>query len=202
MSLLKDRHQNSSTPPAAISLSTTSTMASSKALNTSLSKLSINPSSSKLARPLKKPQLVSESWEDEDASDTETEAENEKPLSPQLSHPSAPPPTPISPSTSFPSSDESNSTTFVHPYGFAQPSRGERERERERGGVRPEKTDAVAKRMIAGALGVKAPKKTEEGRAYERAIRENELKRRKEEKEKEGRAREEAERAKAAIWED
>ncbi|KAI6713050.1 hypothetical protein PZA11_001173 [Diplocarpon coronariae] len=178
-------------------------MASSQSLSSSLSKLSINPPSSKPARSSKKPRPVSESWDDDDGSETETEAENENPLSPQQSHPSAPPPTPISPSTPLPSSsDDYNNAPFVHPYGFAESSRGESERERERGGVRPEKTDAVAKRMIAGALGVKAPKKTEEGRAYERAVRENELRRRKEEKEKEARAREEAEKAKAAIWED
>jgi len=68
--------------------------------------------------------------------------------------------------------------------------------------VRPEKTDAVAKRMIAGALGVKAPKKTEEQRAYDRAIKEKEMKRRNKEKEDEARKKEEAEKAKAAVWED
>ena len=73
--------------------------------------------------------------------------------------------------------------------------------ERERPGVRPEKTDAVAKRMIAGALGVRAPKKTEEQKAYDRAIKEKEVKRRNAEKEAAARAHEEAERAKAAVWE-
>ncbi len=66
--------------------------------------------------------------------------------------------------------------------------------------MRPEKTDAVAKRMIAGALGVKAPKKTEEQKAYDRAIKEKETKRRNQEKEAAARAKEEAERAKAAVW--
>ncbi|KAK2932270.1 hypothetical protein FoTM2_006728 [Fusarium oxysporum f. sp. vasinfectum] len=42
---------------------------------------------------------------------------------------------------------------------------------------RPEKTDAVARRMIAAGLGLKAPKQTEEQRAYQRS-------------------------AKAAIWDD
>ena len=68
--------------------------------------------------------------------------------------------------------------------------------------MRPEKTDAVAKRMIAGALGVKAPKKTEEQKAYDRAIRENEIKRRNQEREAAARAKEEAERAKAAVWDE
>lgn len=68
--------------------------------------------------------------------------------------------------------------------------------------MRPEKTDAVAKRMIAGALGVKAPKKTEEQKAYDRAIKENEIKRRNQEREAAARAKEEAERAKAAVWDE
>lgn len=69
-------------------------------------------------------------------------------------------------------------------------------------GKRPEKTDAVAKRMIAGALGVRAPKKTEEQRAYERVVKEKEIRKRKEEKEEAARREEERERAKAAVWED
>lgn len=68
--------------------------------------------------------------------------------------------------------------------------------------TRPEKTDAVAKRMIAGALGVRAPKKTEEQRAYERAVKEKEIKRMTEEKEAAARAQEDAEKAKAAVWDD
>jgi hypothetical protein len=74
--------------------------------------------------------------------------------------------------------------------------------ERTGSNVRPEKTDAVAKRLIAGALGVRAPKKTEEQRAYERAVKEKEVKRRNGEKEAKIRAEEEAKRAKAAAWDD
>ena len=72
----------------------------------------------------------------------------------------------------------------------------------ERSNTRPEKTDAVAKRMIAGALGVKAPKRTDEQRAYDRAVKEKEMKRRNQEKEGAARAKEESERAKAAVWSD
>jgi hypothetical protein len=54
--------------------------------------------------------------------------------------------------------------------------------------------------MIAGALGIKAPKKTEEQRAYDRALKEKEMKRRNQEKEAAAKAKEEAERAKAAVW--
>lgn len=56
--------------------------------------------------------------------------------------------------------------------------------------------------MIAGALGVKAPKKTEEQRGYERAVREKEIKRREAEKERGRKEEEAAKKAKAAIWED
>lgn len=67
---------------------------------------------------------------------------------------------------------------------------------------RPEKTDAVAKRMIAGALGIKAPKKTEDQKKYEAAVREAERTRREREKEEAKRRVEELERAKKAIWDD
>lgn len=68
--------------------------------------------------------------------------------------------------------------------------------------ARPEKTDAVAKRLIAGALGVRAPKLTEEQRAYERAVKEKEIKRRNLEREAKVKAEEERERAKKAAWSD
>lgn len=67
---------------------------------------------------------------------------------------------------------------------------------------RPEKQTAVANRMIAGALGIRAPKRTEEQRAYDRAMREKEAKRREREKELENMRRKEEEKAKAAIWEE
>jgi len=54
--------------------------------------------------------------------------------------------------------------------------------------------------MIAGALGVKAPKKTEEGRAYEKAVREKERRRRERAKEEEGRTEREREEARRAVW--
>jgi len=54
--------------------------------------------------------------------------------------------------------------------------------------------------MIAGALGVKTPKRTEEGRAYEKAIREKERRRREREGEEEERAAREREEARRAVW--
>ncbi|THZ16966.1 hypothetical protein D6C90_09937, partial [Aureobasidium pullulans] len=67
---------------------------------------------------------------------------------------------------------------------------------------RPEKTNAVAHRLIAGALGVKMPRRTEEQRAYDKAIREQEKRKRDVEREARKRAEEDAAKAKAAIWDD
>lgn len=49
---------------------------------------------------------------------------------------------------------------------------------------------------------MRAPKKTDEQRAYDRAVREKEQKRKVQEKEDVKRRQEEAARAKAAAWED
>lgn len=55
--------------------------------------------------------------------------------------------------------------------------------------------------MIAAGLGVRQPKKSEENRAYEKAVREKEKKRRELEKVQAKEMLEEAERAKRGIWE-
>ncbi|RDA91025.1 hypothetical protein CP533_2548 [Ophiocordyceps camponoti-saundersi (nom. inval.)] len=67
---------------------------------------------------------------------------------------------------------------------------------------RPEKTDAVARRMITAGLGLRMPKPTAEQIAYQKSIREQARKRRDEQKAEEQRLQEEAEKAKAAIWND
>lgn len=67
---------------------------------------------------------------------------------------------------------------------------------------RPEKTTAVAGRMIAGALGVRAPKRTEEEKEFDRVMREKERRRRAEEKERERKEAEATEARKKAIWDD
>ncbi|RFU30002.1 hypothetical protein B7463_g6335, partial [Scytalidium lignicola] len=166
---------------------------SSSEFESSLNKLSIDRSNQK-ASSSKKKQPIVDSWEDEDLSSGE---ETDKALSPQQSSdfPNAPPPTPISPTTSY-----NNPEAFSNPYGYSLD--GASDVKQERTSSRPEKTDAVARRLIAGALGVRTPKKTEEQRAYDRAIREKEMKRRNEEKQAVARAQEEADRAKAAVWED
>ncbi|KAJ5047112.1 uncharacterized protein L3040_002955 [Drepanopeziza brunnea f. sp. 'multigermtubi'] len=106
-------------------------------------------------------------------------------------------PVPSSPATS-PSTTAA--LDFEHPYGYVdgEPGAGARGDSRQR----PAKTDAVARRMIAGALGVRAPRKTGEQAAYEKAAREKEAKRREREREEEKEKEGEKERARRAVWED
>jgi hypothetical protein len=56
--------------------------------------------------------------------------------------------------------------------------------------------------MIAAGLGLKAPKQTEEQKAYQKSIREQERKRKEQEREEEKRRQEDSEKAKAAVWDD
>lgn len=157
-------------------------------LDSTLNKLTINPQPRSPAASKKKKD-VADSWEDEESGD-DTDVPNSA-IQPN-SFPSAPPPTPISPSIS-----SSDRDAFMNPYGY-----GGSLAPTPRGAARPEKTDAVAKRLIAGALGVKAPKMTEEQRAYDRAVKEKEMKRRNAEREAAAKAEEEAEKAKSAAWTD
>ncbi|KAH7089204.1 hypothetical protein FB567DRAFT_327243 [Paraphoma chrysanthemicola] len=161
-------------------------------------------------KPAEKPKSkpVADSWDEESSgSDTETEIEPSKasassprdslePISTISSNdlsPHPPPPTPASP-TPFDFPDNV-------PYGATR-SRGDSGVGRAGSDKRPEKTTAVAGRLIAGALGVRAPKRTDEEREYDRVMREKERKRRTEEKEREKREKEEAEARKKAVWDD
>ncbi|KMU86238.1 hypothetical protein CIHG_04026 [Coccidioides immitis H538.4] len=65
---------------------------------------------------------------------------------------------------------------------------------------RPEKQTAVASRIISSALGVRA-KRTEEQKAYDRAMFENERRKRERERELARQRREDEEKAKQAVWE-
>jgi hypothetical protein len=175
-----------------------SSVAAPKDLSSSLSKLSISTSPPTKKKKNVKKTEVADSWEDEelsssDSEDTETEAETAlssrgRKAVDDTDEPSAPPPTPASPSGNYPADLPYN------PYQSIQPSR-ERQSTPEK---RPEKTTSVAARLIAGSLGVRAPKRTEEQREFDKAVREKEKKKREEEREKVR----EAERMKAAIWED
>jgi hypothetical protein len=135
---------------------------------------------------------VADSWDQESISDSDTETEDASGHH-KLPVPNAPPPTPMSPSP-YPTWDSGPGTQNAGDVSASTWDRGQEEKRR------PEKSTAAAGRLIAGALGVKAPKKTEEQRAYDRAIKEQEIKRKQREKAAKEKEKEEAERAKSAIW--
>ncbi|CAM1511585.1 Fc.00g090980.m01.CDS01 [Cosmosporella sp. VM-42] len=163
-------------------------------VSSSLSKMSIGSSKNETPKPKptkkKAKNVVVDSWEDEDASESEPEPEPEnsdvdEESAPKKSTTAAAAVTPLSPAG--PTWPPSSNVTEC------------RDTEPEK---RPEKTDAVARRMIVAGLGLKAPKLTEEQKAYQRSVREQEKKKREQEKELEKKRKEEAEKAKASVWDD
>lgn len=177
-------------------------------VTSSLSKLTLGgpKKSGKGGKAFKSKEPVLDSWEDEEI-DSDSNSDSGKAGADSSSgakgtpvsrdddeRPKAPPPTPISP-LNIPSNQPwipSDPTSFgANNASHPLPDRR-----------RPEKTDAVARRMIASALGVKAPRMTEEQKAYDKSVKERERKRREQEKAAEVTKREEAEKAKAAIWDD
>ncbi|ORY63136.1 uncharacterized protein BCR38DRAFT_222446 [Pseudomassariella vexata] len=166
------------------------------ATTAALSNLSLSPSTHKPSKGKKV--VVADSWEDEDVdanSDSEDASKPSKTTPNEITSSNsgfaAPPPTPSSPTYTSGAPWQSMSSSSQQQYEGAGAER-----------LRPEKTDAVARRMIASALGVKAPKPTEDQRAYDRALRDKERKRREVEREAERKRKEEAEKAKVAVWED
>ncbi|EOA86887.1 uncharacterized protein SETTUDRAFT_171206 [Exserohilum turcica Et28A] len=183
-----------------------------------LGNLQLSPSHPE--KPLQKPKSkpVADSWDDEALSGSDTETEDAaavdtaavkkskksdkgspqdslSPLSTTSSRdvpPNPPPPTPASP------------TQFEYPDNvmYSLGSEGPKSRGPANLDKRPEKTTAVAGRMIAGALGVRAPKRTDEEREYDRAMREKERRRRAEEKEREKKEEDAREARKKAVWDD
>jgi hypothetical protein len=179
---------------------------SSAELTSSVSKLSLK-TGRKVTPSKQKPAPVADSWEDEDIS-SESDSEDDQRISSREVGAmkdvdvgtQAPPPTPMSPtynnaagrpfspsSTTYPSSSVPGTTLNDGPSSPVK---------------RPEKTDAVARRMIAAGLGLKVPKQTEEQKAYDRAVREKERKRREQDREEQKRKEAELEKARQAIWED
>ncbi|KAF9694431.1 hypothetical protein EKO04_007505 [Ascochyta lentis] len=166
-------------------------------------KLSTTVPQKPLHKPKSKP--VADSW-DLESSGSDTETESSAPLSSttssttttsthddptQLPHP--PPPTPASPVPfDFP---DNTPLGAIRSRGDSGVGGGSVDK-------RPEKTTAVAGRLIAGALGVRAPKRTESEREFDRAVREKERKRRAEERERERREGEEREARKKAVWDE
>jgi len=172
--------------------------------------LSINTNPPKVAmrsaRPAKD-SAVAESWDEEEGVDGDDQFTGNVPTptaTPSLSRagtfdsPGAPPPTPSSP-VAVSKSPLYDQQYQENPYDFSEqdPSQSQQSADK-----RPEKSTAVANRLIAGALGVRAPKRTEEQRQYDRAIKEQEIRRKNKEKDEASRRLEEAEKAKAAIWDD
>ncbi|KAK4100855.1 hypothetical protein N658DRAFT_85200 [Parathielavia hyrcaniae] len=187
-------------------------------LPSALGKLSINTTKLETAPPprtkaqKKKSSPVADSWEDEAEDDEDDDAET-TPVATSTRHAgtSAPPPTPLSPvehsKRSFPNPAPALSGTrfSIPPFDDAGDYPSPSSSSTAAGGgpsKRPEKTDAVARRMIASALGMRAPKPTEEQRAYDKAVREKERKRREEEKERERKREEEIAKTRQAIWDD
>lgn len=174
-------------------------------VTSSLDQLSVSREKSKSKKPESEPV---ESWEDE-SSDTEAEAVAEgtsTPVRPTASNlPRAPPPTPYSPARqreqiashgSLPDFDFVNGTfdtTSTDPIPLTS-SRGEERR--------PEKTASVASRLIAAGIGQKVPRRTEEQRKYDQAMKIQEKKKRDQAREAENKKKLEAEQAKKAIWDD
>ena len=67
---------------------------------------------------------------------------------------------------------------------------------------RPEKTTSTAARLIAAGLGQRAPRRTEEERKYDQAMRVQEKKKRDAAKAEEQKKKDDLEKAKKSIWED
>lgn len=187
-----------------------------------LSHLNLSDLTSSKPRPIntsshRKPKAapVADSWEDASGSDTETEDSNPSNLSYTSSKnselspistipsseavPNPPPPTPASPTpfefpSSVPFSPNAISSRDEGRLGEGI-GRGDPDR-------RPDKTTSVATRLISAGLGIRAPRRTEEEREYDKVMREKERKRRAEEKDRERREKEEAEERKRSVWED
>ncbi|KAK3704257.1 hypothetical protein LTR37_013931 [Vermiconidia calcicola] len=180
--------------------------ASAKALQSSLSKLQISQGPN--ATPRQKKAAPAESWEDEadsdgESSDTETETPSTPPLRTSSSAgPGPPPPTPSSPSFASPQLKHSSLYQTYPPYGLAGTLDGSKPITAADEARRPEKSTAVASRLIAAGIGQKAPKRTKEQREYDQAMKVQEKKKRDLAREEEERKKREVERAKRDVWGD
>lgn len=151
------------------------------------------------SKPAKKIEETPESWEDEvleDASPVEAPGPSLKQIT-SNDGPAPPPPTPISPSSTETAAQRWEAGSLAD---SGRPTPRYSASARENGDRRPEKTTATANRMIAGALGIRAPKKTEEQKQYDKAAKEAEIKRRNREKEQREQERLNEEKAKADVW--
>lgn len=138
-----------------------------------------------------------ESWENEPVDDDLLEAPGPslKQIS-SIDNPAPPPPTPVSPTNAT----AGRAWPLVSGPETGKPTLRPSGTSRDAVDKRPEKTTSTANRMIAGALGIKAPKKTEEQKQYDKAVKEAEIKRKNKEKEQKEQQRLEDEKAKSAVW--
>lgn len=186
------------------------------ALESSLQKLSVRPAATAAERAFKnKPRSSSsssipplaDSWEEEAALSSSSDSSS-RASSPNPAHPQ-PPLTPTSPLSAFPLAPPPTPITGTHHHDWTSSSTHAVGSSSGADGAgynqqtplparqaRPEKQTAVAGRMIAGALGMRAPPKSEEGKQYERALRQKAGREREEKKREE----EERDRAKKAVW--
>ncbi|KAF2722786.1 hypothetical protein K431DRAFT_283606 [Polychaeton citri CBS 116435] len=171
-------------------------MSKADGVTSSLNKLKISERTSKKA--------TADSWEDE-GSDNEVSTPVDKIAPDMLRTPGPPPPTPASPSWhahSTTKAPQGLDGAFDSPPGSAPNSRPGSSWNTPVGDRRPEKSTAVASRLIAAGIGQRAPKRTKEEREYDRAMKAQEIKKREEAKQKEIQKEQEAEQAKRAIWDD
>lgn len=158
------------------------------ASNTNEASSSLSLNKDKLGQRTKAKEQVADSWEDEDEDDEDDVSETEQPTAPKAATPAE------TASVAHPS------TPFFGPpdvWSGREDSRSATRDER-----RPEKTDAVARRLIVAGLGLKAPPQTDEQRAYQKSVREQEKKRRDEGRSEQQQKADASERAKASVWED
>lgn len=219
-------HKN--TPPSIIHISyltsdtcpPSQTMPSSDTIASSLGKLKIDDKiKSRKAEP-------AESWEDEvgeeeeeDGSanhnndDNNQEDEGRKSISTPIrpNFPGPPPPTPSSPTEAQKRDLQYQNFGPLSYYDTGTPpssSSLSRGNSNSGGGGdtpperRPDKTTAVASRLIAAGLGQRAPKRTPEQREYDQAMKVQEKKKRDKAKAEEEQKRRDTEAAKKAIWDD
>lgn len=195
------------------------TMPSPDTIASSLGKLKIDDKiKSRKAEP-------AESWEDEvgeeeeeDGSanhnndDNNQEEEDRKNISTPIrpNFPGPPPPTPSSPTEAQKRDLQYQNFGPLSYYDTGTPPSSSLSRGNSNSGGsgdtpperRPDKTTAVASRLIAAGLGQRAPKRTPEQREYDQAMKVQEKKKRDKAKAEEEQKRRDTEAAKKAIWDD
>ncbi|KYG42980.1 hypothetical protein M433DRAFT_378966 [Acidomyces richmondensis BFW] len=184
-----------------------------RTLASSLDKLQLSTSGEALPQA-KKPEPV-DSWEDaaeEEDADTEGDLQSTTPIRhiTTSDYPRPPPPTPASPSCSSGTLLQTAPYQTLSPYALdgtlgERASGGEQTPARRGGGGddrRPDKSTAVASRLIAAGIGQKAPRRTKEQREYDQAMKIQEKKRREQAKAEDEARRSEKEKAMRAIWDD